>query len=126
MGGGDDMVRVEDRMSRNVLTVVPSETLDRTAQVMTERKVGSAVVIRDGRLEGIVTERDILRAVARGLVPWSTEVKECMTERPVTVSPAATSGQAMSLMLNGGFRHLPVMEDGVLAGIVSLRDLASD
>ncbi len=120
------MVRVSDRMTQNVLTVAPSETIDRTAQVMMERRVGSAVVVKDGELQGIVTERDILQAVARGLVPWSTQVRDCMTPSPVTVSPAATSGQAMSLMLNGGFRHLPVTENGRLAGIVSLRDLASD
>jgi len=115
--------RVEDLMSRDVVTVPASAMLDRAAQMMVERKVGSAVILDAGRLVGIVTERDVLRAVARALVPWSTPVSECMTANPKTVTPSTSAGQALSLMLSHGFRHLPVLGEEDLIGIVSLRDL---
>lgn len=117
-------MRVDRWMSRNVLSVGPEESLAHAAQVMVERRVGSACVVDAGRLVGILTERDVMRAVARGLIPWSTRVSEIMTHDPATASPATTPGQALSRMLNGGFRHLPVVQDGALVGIVSLRDLA--
>lgn len=118
------MSRVERWMSRNVLVVAPGDSLAHAAQVMVERKVGSACIVDEHRLVGILTERDMLRCVARGLVPWSTRVAEVMTHDPATAAPSTTAGQALSIMLNGGFRHLPVVQDGELVGIVSLRDLA--
>jgi CBS domain-containing protein len=118
------MKRVEDCMSPTVVTVDASATLDRAAQAMMERKVGSAVIVEAGRLVGIITERDILRAVARALVPWSTPVSECMTPEPQTVSPQTSAEEALSMMLSHRFRHLPVIGDKGVMGIVSLRDLA--
>ncbi len=112
-------------MSSDVLSVSPSETIERAAQMMVERRVGSAVVVKNGDLQGILTERDILRAVARGLVPWNTEVVDCMTATPVTVSSQDSSEDALRLMRQGDFRHLPVLDDGTLTGIVSLRDIVS-
>ncbi len=120
-----EMGSVADRMSPSVLTVSPSETLDRVAQVMWERRVGSAVIVKDDEVKGIMTERDVLAAVARGLVPWNTPVEDCMTASPTTVSPSTSGEEALQLMRKGGFRHLPVCKDGALAGIVSLRDLTS-
>ncbi len=111
-------------MSPTVVTVDASATLDRAAQAMMERKVGSAVIVEAGRLVGIITERDILRAVARALVPWSTPVSECMTPEPQTVSPQTSAKEALSMMLSHRFRHLPVIGDKGVMGIVSLRDLA--
>jgi len=111
-------------MSPTVVTVDASATLDRAAQAMMERKVGSAVIVEAGRLVGIITERDILRAVARALVPWSTPVSECMTAEPQTVSPQTSAEEALSMMLSHRFRHLPVIGDKGVMGIVSLRDLA--
>ncbi|MGI8407923.1 MAG: CBS domain-containing protein, partial [Actinomycetota bacterium] len=98
---------VDDAMSEHVVTVRATETMDRTAQMMVERGVGSAVVTKDGGIEGIITERDVLRAVARGLVPWSTSVSDCMTSKPVTVSTSTTTKKALSMMLDNNYRHLP-------------------
>jgi CBS domain-containing protein len=117
------MSRIEEHMSRYVVTVSPEQTLEVAAQMMIERSVGSAVITANGAIEGIVTERDVLRAVARGLVPWNTKVAECMTPKPLTVSPSDIAEEAIRTMVNGRFRHLPVVEKGALVGIVSLRDL---
>jgi CBS domain-containing protein len=117
--------RVGDCMLPDVISISPKTTLDKAAQAMVERRVGAAIVMEDGRVAGIVTERDLMRAVANGLVPWTTRVPECMTRKPRTITPFTTAGAALSLMLAHGFRHLPVMEDGALVGIVSMRALAS-
>ena len=117
------MSRIEEHMSRFVVTVSPDQTLEVAAQMMIERSVGSAVITLNGAIEGIVTERDVLRAVARGLVPWNTKVVDCMTPKPLTVSPSDIAEDAIRTMVNGRFRHLPVVDKGVLVGIVSLRDL---
>jgi CBS domain-containing protein len=99
-------------------------TLEQAAQVMIERNVGSLVVMRGGLVEGILTERDVLRAVASGCVPWTTPVQTRMTPRPVSVTPAEPVDEALALMRRGDFRHLPVVDHGTLVGIVSLRDFA--
>jgi CBS domain-containing protein len=117
------MSRIEEHMSRFVVTVSPDQTLEIAAQMMIERSVGSAVITHNGVVEGIVTERDVLRAVARGLVPWNTKVADCMTAKPLTVSPTDIAEEAIQTMVNGRFRHLPVVDKGTLVGIVSLRDL---
>lgn len=116
--------RVEDCMSPDVVKIPASSMLDRAAQMMVERKVGSAVIMEKDELVGIITERDALCAVARALVPWSTPVSECMTAKPETVTPSTTVDKALSTMLLHGFRHLPVVGEEGLVGIVSLRDLA--
>jgi len=120
-----DGTSVRDCMSEHVVTMRATETLDRAAQMMVEREVGSAVITRDADIEGIITERDVLRAVARGLVPWSTSVSDCMTPKPATVSTSTPAGTALSMMLENNYRHLPVVDEGVLVGIVSLRALAA-
>lgn len=118
------MDRVEDLMSPDVVKIPASSMLDRAAQMMVERRVGSAVIMEKEELVGIVTERDILRAVARALIPWSTPVSECMTPQPQTVTPATKAATALSKMLSHGYRHLPVVGEEGLVGVVSLRDLA--
>lgn len=118
------MASIETKMSRYVLTIAPDQTMEQAAQMMIERGVGSAVVTVNGDLKGIVTERDVLRSVARGLVPWNTKVSECMTADPVTVTPEQEAEDAINAMITGGFRHLPVVDGKKLVGIVSLRDLS--
>ncbi|MGH2705260.1 MAG: CBS domain-containing protein [Actinomycetota bacterium] len=113
-------------MNRSVLTMNPEQTLEEAAQYMIERQVGSAVVVSNGAVVGIVTERDVMRAVARGLVPWNTKLEEVMTREPITASPDGTTAEAAQVMLEHGFRHLPVVEGTQLVGIVSLRDVLID
>jgi CBS domain-containing protein len=84
--------------------------------------VGAALVVNGEHLSGILTERDILHAVAIGEIE-GTKVGAWMTHDPETVGPDDTSGQAAAIMVRGGFRHLPVLEDDKPIGIVSIRDL---
>lgn len=111
-------------MSRGLLTVAPGDDLEEAARRMVGRRVGAVLVIEGERLAGILTERDVLRAVARGLRTGAL-VSEWMTRGPDTVDPAETVEHATQLMLHGGYRHLPVLEGDRLVGIVSIRDLAS-
>jgi CBS domain-containing protein len=113
---------VSRSMSTDLLSVGRDEALVLAAGRMIDRRVGAVLVVRtDGALEGILTERDVLRAAAHGNVAGT--VAEWMTTDPVTVGPEATNAEAAMMMLNGGFRHVPVCEGGRPIGIVSIRDL---
>jgi CBS domain-containing protein len=111
-------------MSRDLLVVEPSLPLSDAAERMATRNVGAVLVNEGGRLVGILTERDILRAVARGLQE-DTLVEHCMTRDPETLDPDDSTEHAAVLMIHGGFRHLPVMEGDEIVGILSIRDLMS-
>jgi CBS domain-containing protein len=109
-------------MSSDLLSVETGASIVEVAQRMVDRNVGAVLVLDGGRLAGILTERDVLRAVARGLGD-STRVGDCMTAQPETVAPDDTTAHAAVLMLHGGFRHLPVLEGDDLVGVISIRDL---
>jgi CBS domain-containing protein len=113
---------VREHMSRNLLSVAPGETITQVARRMVERNVGAVLVRDGGRLVGIMTERDLMRAVARGLQP-DAAVAEYMTKDPETIEPDDTTQHAAVLMLHGGFRHLPVVEGADVIGVLSIRDL---
>ena len=113
---------VREHMSRNLLSVDPGETITEVAQRMVERNLGAVLVLDGGRLVGIMTERDVLRAVARGL-HVDAPVAEYMTKDPETIAPDDTTQHAAVLMIHGGFRHLPVVERDDVVGILSIRDL---
>jgi CBS domain-containing protein len=118
------MKRIGDLMTRDVLGVAPEDTLGEAAQKMVERGVGSAVVMDFGRLIGILTERDLLRATAGRTHSSEARVREWMTADPVTVTEDTSAEEAAQTMLEQGFRHLPVVADGRAVGIVSIRDVA--
>jgi CBS domain-containing protein len=108
---------------RRLLTAAPDINVSRAAQLMAERNVGAIVVLEDGRLAGIFTERDIVfRVVARGKDPLATRIAEVMTASPLTIGADKTYGHALLMMHEGGFRHVPVVENGKLVGIVSSRN----
>lgn len=111
-------------MTQDVLTVAPEDTIGETAQKMVELGVSSAVVSDYGRLIGIVTERDLTRAVAGRVHTSEARVREWMTADPITLTRDATPAQAAEIMLEHGFRHIPVVEDERTIGIVSIRDVA--
>ena len=115
------MKRIGDLMTRDVLAVAPEDTLGEAAQKMVERRVGSAVVLDFGRLIGILTERDLLKAMAARVHSSEARVRQFMTENPITASPEMDCEEAEQLMLDKGFRHLPVMEGEDVVGVVSLR-----
>lgn len=115
------MPSVGDIMSRDVLSVARDSSLVEAAASMHERRVGAVVVLEDGRLVGILTERDVLRAVATGRLAGT--VADVMTASPDTIGADESSAQAAVLMIHGGFRHLPVVERDGVVGMISIRDL---
>ena len=116
------MATVADIMTPSVLTVAPDATLAETAAEMSARRVGAVLVLEDGKTTGILTERDVLRAVGEGSVEGA-KVSDWMTRDPETIEPSESTDMAATLMIHGGFRHLPVVEEGSVVGIVSIRDL---
>jgi serine phosphatase RsbU (regulator of sigma subunit)/CBS domain-containing protein len=105
-------------------TFAPPQTpVTEAAALMDRRNVGAIAVCRDGAVVGILTERDILRAVARGQRPGHATLGELMTPAPVTIPPDATWSAAADLMLCHGVRHLPVVEAGRFVGMLSMRNL---
>jgi CBS domain-containing protein len=108
---------------RNILKVLPDIVVSKAAELMAKKNVGAVMVMDDARLVGIFTERDIaFRVVARGLDPQTTRVADVMTSAPDTVDPDKAFGYALLRMHQGGFRHLPVIKDGEVIGIVSARN----
>lgn len=116
------MPEARKHMSRDLLTVEAGLTLAEVAKRMAERDVGAALVLDGDRLAGILTERDVLRAVARGIRDDSV-VADCMTAEPETIEPGESTTHAATLMIHGGFRHLPVVEGDRVVGMLSIRDL---
>lgn len=116
------MATVAEVMSRKLLTVEPTTDLSEAAGMMNERGVGAALVLTGETVSGILTERDVLRAVATGPVE-GTHVAAWMTRDPDTIDVTESLGQAAAIMIHGGFRHLPVVDGGKPVGIVSIRDL---
>jgi CBS domain-containing protein len=117
------MATLGELMTREVLEVAPEDTLGQAAEAMVERGVGSAVVSDYGRLIGILTERDLLRAVAGRVHSSEARVREWMTAEPVTATVSTDLAEAARTMLDQGFRHLPVVDDERAIGIVSIRDV---
>jgi len=115
---------LDDLMTKDVLAVDPADTIGETAQKMVELGVSSAVVSDYGRLIGIVTERDLTRAVAGRVHTSEARVREWMTPDPITLTRDASPAEAARIMLEQGFRHIPVVEDERPIGIVSIRDVA--
>ncbi len=113
---------IADHMSRELLKAAPGETLAQAAEHMVARGVGAVLVMEGDRLDGILTERDILKAVAMGLTE-NARVRDWMTTHPETIEASDETGHAAALMIHGGFRHLPVLDGGAVAGIISIRDL---
>jgi CBS domain-containing protein len=116
------MPPVSEQMATELLTVEPTTTLVGAVQQMNARRVGAALVLDDDRLVGVFTERDVLRAVAEGLTAEAV-VGDWMTRGPETIEPDEPAEHAAVLMIHGGFRHLPVVEEGKVVGILSIRDL---
>jgi CBS domain-containing protein len=111
-------------MSSVVLTIGPSHSLSEAARLMTERNVGAAIVVDpDSPGPGIITERDILRSVAVGESPTTEKVADHLTEELISASPEWRLEQAADAMLDGGFRHLLVVNGAELQGILSMRDI---
>ena len=119
------MATVAEVMNKSVLTVDPTSSIGEAAEKMIEAGVGAVVVMEDMvRIVGIVTERDLVRAVAQRVRGAEARVRQWMTPNPVTIDPDMLIGDAAQVMFDNNFRHLPVVKDGRPLGIVSLRLLS--
>ena len=117
-------MQVREAMSKTVLQIGPGHTLRQAATLMSERKVGSAVVLDpDSEGLGIITERDVLNAIGRGLDPDTEEAADHITWEVVYASPTWTIEEAAAAMVRGGFRHLVVLDDSQVQGVISVRDV---
>jgi CBS domain-containing protein len=115
---------VRDGMTEVVLTVGPGHTLREAAAAMCERHVGAAVVVDpEAQGPGVITERDILVAIARGQDPDEERVADHLTARLTFAAPDWSLERAAETMVRGGFRHLVVVDGGELAGVLSMRDI---
>lgn len=108
---------------KKFLTAAPEASVRDVAKLMAEKNAGAVMVVKNDCLVGIVTERDVVfRAVAKGLNVESTKLASVMTADPIAMDPAKSYGQALLLMQENGFRHIPVVENGKPVGIVSSRN----
>ena len=113
-----------ERKGSEVWFTSPDSSVYEALQLLAEKDVGALLVLQDGELVGVVSERDYARKVVlRGMTSMKTPVKEIMTEDVITVGPGSTVEEAMALMTDKHIRHLPVLEGESIVGIVSIGDL---
>jgi CBS domain-containing protein len=123
-GGAVKIAEILKSKGSNVVTIHPDQSLASAAKSLTTRGIGALVVSSDGRsIEGILSERDVVRAVADDGTALGRPVREAMTAAVVTCAPSDTVTRAMGLMTQRRHRHLPVVADGALIGLVSIGDL---
>ena len=118
-----DEMRVAEIMRADVLVVSPEDTLGEVAEHMRDRDVGSALVTEYGRLVGILTSRDLLRALAGRVHSSEARVRQWMSGEPIAVPATASLPEAAALMTEHGFHHLPVLDGDRPVGMVGLRDV---
>jgi CBS domain-containing protein len=106
-----------------LLTAPPETTVSKAAKLMAKRNVGAIMIVDERRLVGIFTERDaVFRVIAKSLDSQTTRLADVMTIAPITVAPDKSFGYGLLIMHENGFRHLPVIENGKLIGVVSARN----
>jgi len=113
------VAQIRDVMAKRLQTVGPDDTVGEAVAVMAQNRIGSVLIMDGERLLGIFTERDTVRALSQAHDAARHEIVSWMTHNPTTVAP-----DALRTMLDSGFRHLPVVENGKVIGMVSMRDLA--
>jgi CBS domain-containing protein len=117
-------MQVRDGMSPTVLTVGPSHTLRDAARLMSERKVGAAIVLDpEAPGPGIITERDVLDSLGQGQSPDEERVADHLSAKLTFAAPDWSLEQAAEEMVKGGFRHLVVVDGGETIGVLSMRDI---
>lgn len=108
-----------------VVTITPATLVSDAARILAERRIGGLIVSSDGKaVEGILSERDIVRSLAvRGAGCLNEKIEEMMTRNPVCAAKQDSSDAVLAKMTEGRFRHMPVTEDGVLVGIITIGDV---
>lgn len=114
---------VKDVMNKNVVVAKSNTTIREAAKVMNKFRIGSLIVLKEEAIAGIVTERNVLTAVASGKDTDSTAIEEIMTKKVVTVDPDQTVEAAVDLMIQNKIKKLPVVEDNKLKGIITASDI---
>lgn len=117
-------MKVRELMSTTLCVCEPESTVGEAATLMGEHRVGSVLILDGRRLAGILTERDVVRALSSAHDAPQRPVIEWMSKDPATVSPDADARAALETMLSGGFRHLPVTDGEAVVGMLSMRDVA--
>ncbi|BDG01355.1 CBS domain-containing protein [Anaeromyxobacter oryzae] len=117
------MVTIRDRVVRNIVCLAASATCDDAARVMSEHGIGSVGVRREGKLVGLVTERELVAQMAAGADPSRTTLGEAMRAQVPAVSADATDAECAQLMRSRRTRHLAVKEGGEIVGVISMLDL---
>ena len=113
-----------EHKGRATVSLAPITTVSDAAREMNRRRVGSVLVMEEGRIIGIFTERDLLwRVVAAGMDPKTTELGQVMTRDPITVGSNTPIQHVMDVFTEKRFRHLPVVDDGQLRGLISIGDV---
>jgi CBS domain-containing protein len=113
-----------DSKGHQVQSVEPDVKLSAAIKILSERKIGALLVMNQARIEGILSERDIVRVLGeRGASVLDEPVREVMTRRVVSCREADTVSSIMEMMTLGKFRHLPVIEDGKVVGLISIGDV---
>jgi CBS domain-containing protein len=116
---------IREVMTTSLVTLPATTPVTEAAKAMKERNIGDVIVMDDGHTCGIVTDRDlVVRALAEGLDPRGTKLKEVCSQDLVTISPSDSIDKAITLMRERALRRLPVVEDDRPVGIVSIGDLA--
>ena len=118
------MSAIREVMTERLITVEPATSVAAAVTVMGMERVGALLVMEGLRLEGIFTERDLVRALSYDIGASAQSVAQWMTRDPVTAGPETSVERALELMLAGNFRHLPVTAGDRVVGIVSIRDLS--
>ena len=116
-------MQVSEIMSTDLVTVGPEYNVADVASLMRSKRIGSVIVLEDDRVLGILTERDIIEVVGSGEDPKNVAAHEALTDDLITIEPSAPVEEAAHEMVRAGVRHLPVISEQELIGIVSMRDL---
>lgn len=114
---------VRDVMNKNVVVAEPEITVKEAAGIMSQHHIGSLVILKDKKIIGIITERNILVAVAQGKDAELTTVEEIMSKNVITIAPDKTIEEAVNLMVEHKVKKLPVVDDDKLIGIITASDI---
>lgn len=117
------MLFVKDVMTQKVRTISSTATVKQSASLMMKSKIGSVIVVEDSRPEGIITEGDVSRAVAKGLDPKTVQVKSIMSRPLITITGDLRVEEAARVMANANVKKLPVVEKGKLIGVITQTDI---
>jgi CBS domain-containing protein len=126
MNGRKTPMKVDDLSNPLDVVAAPEETLANAASRMRYNDVGCVPVLSHGQLVGILTERDLSRAVADGADPDRTSVGDYMASDPIVIASGSDARDAARVMVEAGVRHLPIVRDGRLLGVMSMRDIVAE